>query len=62
MVLAATPNEESSGQRRGCITFTIEKHSIALMQCAFVLSAPTLMCDYGYIVVATYGENRSCDS
>ena len=43
MVLAATPNQHSSGQRRACSTSTIEIESMALMQCPSVLSAPTLM-------------------
>ena len=43
MVLAATPNQPSSGQRRACSTSTIENESMALMQCPFVLPAPTLM-------------------
>ena len=43
MVLAATPNQHSSGQRQACSTSTIENESMALMQCPSVLSAPTLM-------------------
>ncbi len=43
VVLAATPNQKSSGQRRGCSTSTIDNESMALMQCPSVLSAPTLM-------------------
>ena len=43
MVLAATPNQPSSGQLRCCSTSTFEKHSMALMLCPSVLSTPTLM-------------------
>ena len=43
MVLAATPNRVSSGQRRACSTSTIEIDIMALMQWPSVLSAPTLM-------------------
>ena len=43
MVLAATPNQPSSGRLRACSTSTIDIDSMALMQCPFVLSAPTLM-------------------
>ena len=43
MVLAATPNQASSGLRRACSTSTIEIETMALMQCPSVLSAPTLM-------------------
>ena len=46
VVLAATPNQASSGQRRRCSTATIENDRIALMLCPSVLSAPTLMCHY----------------
>ena len=42
VVLAATPNLTSSGLRRGCSTSIIYKHTMALMQCPSVLSAPTL--------------------
>ena len=43
MVLAATPNQASSGQRQACSASTIENESMALMQCPSALSAPTLM-------------------
>ena len=43
MVLAATSNHASSGQRRACSTSTIENESMALMQYPFVLLSPTLM-------------------
>ena len=43
MVLAATPTQASSGQRRACSTSTIEIDRMALMQRSFVLSAPTLI-------------------
>ena len=43
VVLAASPNQHSSGHRRGCITSTIDNESMALMQCPSVLPAPTLM-------------------
>ena len=43
VVLAATPNQVSSGHRRCCSSSTIDKESMALMQCPSVLSAPTLM-------------------
>ena len=46
VVLAATPNLASSGLIRRCSTATIDKHSMALMQCPSALSAPTLM---GYL-------------
>ena len=46
MVLAATPNQPSSGQQRGCFIAAIDNESMALMQCPSVLSAPTLM---GYL-------------
>ena len=42
-MLAATPNQPSSGLRRACSTSTIDNESMALMQCPSVLSAPTLM-------------------
>ena len=43
MELVATPNQVSSGQRRGCSTSLIEIESMALMQWRSVLSAPILM-------------------
>ena len=43
MVLAATPNQASSGLIRRCSTATIDIDSMALMQCHSVLSTPTLM-------------------
>ena len=43
MVLAATPNQPSSGRLRACSTSTIEIDRMALMLCPSVLSAPTLM-------------------
>ena len=46
VVLAATPNLASSGQRRRCSTATIANESMALMQWSSVLSAPTLMCHF----------------
>ena len=46
VVLAATPNQHSSGQRRRCGTATIEFESMALFQSPSGLSAPTLM---GYL-------------
>ena len=39
MVLAATPNQHSSRQRRRCSTTTIEIDGMALMQCPSVLFA-----------------------
>ena len=42
-MLAATPNQHSSGLRRRCSTCPIENYRIALMQCPSVLSAPTSM-------------------
>ena len=60
MVLAATPNQHSSGQRRACSTSTIDNESMALMQCPSVLSAPTLMGHFYaskcYIAAATHDE------
>ena len=47
MVLAATPNQHSSGRRRrGCSTSTNDNHRITLMLCHSALSAKTLM---GYL-------------
>ena len=46
VVMAATPNLASSGQRRRCSTAIIDNESMALMQCPSVLSASTLM---GYL-------------
>ena len=46
MVLAATPNQHSSGLIRRCSTTTIDNDIMALMRCPSVLSAPTLM---GYL-------------
>ena len=43
MVLEATPNQHSSGQRRACSSSSIDNESMALMPCHSVLSAPTLM-------------------
>ena len=43
VVLAATPNQHSSGRLRVCSTPTIDNDSIALMQCPSALSTPTLM-------------------
>ena len=43
MVLAATPNQASSGLRRACYTLNNAIESMALMPCPSVLSAPTLM-------------------
>ena len=43
MVLAATPNQSSSVQRRGFSTSPIAIDIMALMPCPSVLSAPTLM-------------------
>ena len=43
MVLLASPNHASSGQRRRCSSTNIDIDHIALMQCPSVLSAPTLM-------------------
>ena len=43
VVLAATPNQHSSGQSRGCSTSKIDNEAMALMQCPSVLSAPTLL-------------------
>ncbi len=42
-MLAATPNQTSSGLIRRCSTATIDNESMALMQCPSSLSAPTLM-------------------
>ena len=41
VVLAATPNQHSSGQRRACSTSSMENKTMAMMQCCSVLSAPT---------------------
>ena len=46
VVLAATPNLASSGQRRACSTSIIAIDIMALMLCPSALSAPTLM---GYL-------------
>ena len=55
VVLAATPNQHSSGQIRACSTSTIEIESMALMPCPSVLSAPTLMGQLNVISnVSTY--------
>ena len=43
VVLAATPNQASSGLIRRCSTSTIDNDSMALMQYPSVLSTPTLM-------------------
>ena len=43
VVLAATPNQASSGLIRLCSTATIDNDSMALMLCPSALSAPTLM-------------------
>ena len=43
MVLAATPNQPSSGLRRRCSTATIDNDGIGLMLCPFSLCTPTLM-------------------
>ena len=43
VVLAATPNQCSSGLIRRCSTATIDYDSMALMLCPSALSAPTLM-------------------
>jgi hypothetical protein len=43
VVLAATPNQHSSGQKRRCSTVAIENEIMALLQCPSVLSAPTRM-------------------
>ena len=43
MVLAATPNQASLGQKQGCCTSNNVIESMALMPCPSVLSAPTLM-------------------
>ena len=43
VVLAATPNLASSGQRRRCSTVAIDIDIMALMQCPSALSVPTLM-------------------
>ena len=42
VVLVATSNHASSGLIRRCSTSSIEFESMALMQCPFVLSGPTL--------------------
>ncbi len=46
MVLAATPNRASSGQRHACGTSFIDNESMALMQCPSVLSSATLFVYY----------------
>ena len=46
VVLAATPNQPSSGLIRRCSTTTIDKDIITLMLCPSALPAPTLM---GYL-------------
>ena len=46
VMLAATPNQASSGRRRRCSTSTIENDVMALMPCPSLLSAPTLMGHY----------------
>ena len=43
VVLAATPNQASSGRLRGCTTSTINNDIITLMLCPAAISAPTLM-------------------
>ena len=43
VVLAATPNQPSSGRWRACSTVAIDIESMALMLWPSVLSAPTLM-------------------
>ena len=43
VVLAATPNQHSSGLIRRCSTATIDNDHMALMLCPSVLPAPTLM-------------------
>ena len=43
VVLAATPNQTSSGLRRGCSISTIDNDVMALMLCPSVLPTPTLM-------------------
>ena len=58
VVLAATPNQHSSGQIRRCSTSTIDNESMALMQCPSVLSAPTLMCHF-YIQNAILQPRRT---
>ena len=46
VVLVATSNDASSGQRRRCSTVTIDIDMMALMLCPSALSVPTLM---GYL-------------
>ena len=46
MVLAATPNQHSSGLIRRCSTATIDNDIMALMLCPSALPAPTLL---GYL-------------
>ena len=46
VVLAATPNQHSSGLLGRCSTITSDNESMALMPCPSSLSAPTLM---GYL-------------
>ena len=46
VVLAATPNQASSGLRRGCSNSTVENDGMALMLGPYTLSAPTLMGHY----------------
>ena len=53
MVLAATPNQPSSGLIRRCSTSTIEIDLMALMLCPSALSAPTLM-GYLYAYIAIF--------
>ena len=51
MVLAATPNQHSSGLIRRCSTATIDNDIMALMLCPSDLSALTLM---GYLYAYKY--------
>ncbi len=53
MVVAATPNQPSSGQLECCSTSTIDNDRIALIHFPSILFAPTLM-GYFYTLNATW--------
>ena len=65
MVLAATPNQHSSGQRRACSTSTIDNESMALHD---AVSFRTIRTDINgpflhskcYIAAATHDEEVRC--
>ena len=64
MVLAATPNQHSSGLRRVCSTSTIDNESMALMQCPSVLSGADFNGPFlhskCYMAAATHDEEVRC--